>query len=789
MDNVLMTDKLKNEKSNRSTKELEKNLLEHQRAEQSLHKSEEDYRLLVNNVPGIVYRGYKDWSVNFFDNKIESLTQHSPYEFNSKKLKWIDIVLKEDIKSLKESFARALITDKSFVREYRIKTKDGNIKWIQERGQIVCDSNNDTKHITGVFFDITQQKQSEEALRKSEKKYRTLLETTREGYWRIDSEGKIIEVNHALFRMLGYRQDELIGRPPCDFIDDENQKDFIEETSTILSSGHRSYEITLKKKNGQDLHTYFNTTTIRDESGKIQGSFAFITDITKRKQAEEERNRLAVAIEQAAESALITDQNGIIQYVNPSFERLSGYSPKEVIGQHLSTLRSGKHDASFYEKIWHTLTRGSAWHGRIINRKKDGSFYEADATISPVSDKSGKITNFVSIKRDITHEIELENRLIQSQKMESIGTLAGGIAHDFNNILSSVIGYTELAIDNTEKGTLLHDNLQEVLSAAKRACDLVKQILIFSRQADQELKPLNVQLVVKEALKLTRSVLPTTIEIQQNISDTCGPVMADATQIHQVVMNLLTNAFHAMEDDGGTLKITLKQIDLAVDDLKDPAMVPGPYICLTVADTGIGIDKSVIDRIFEPYFTTKNKDKGTGLGLATVHGIVKSYGGDIKVCSKPSQGTEFQVYLPAIRTRAEIKEITGGISPLERGTERILFVDDEAQIVRVAQQMLESLGYHVTARTSSIETLEAFRAAPHWFDLVITDMTMPNMTGVELAKKLLEIRPDIPIIICTGFSEKISEHKAKAMGIRGYAMKPVVRTELAGKIRHALDQS
>jgi PAS domain S-box-containing protein len=585
--------------------------------------------------------------------------------------------------------------------------------------------------------------------------------------------------------MLGYRQDEMVGKIPCDFVDDENRKIFLEQTSKILSSGHRSYEITLKKKNGQDLHTYFNTTTIKDESGEIQGSFAFITDITEKKQAQEERDRLAVAIEQAAESAFITDRDGKIQYVNPAFERLTGYGRKEAIGKNLQILKSNKHDTSFYQRMWDTLIHGNAWHGHIINKKKDGSFYEADATISPVFDQSGKITNFVAIKRDITREIELERRLIQAQKMEAIGTLAGGIAHDFNNILFSLSGYTELALDDAERGTPLHNNLQEMLIAVNRATDLVKQILTFSRQTDQILKPLKVQTVVREVLKLIRSSLPSTIKITRNISDTCGLVMADATQIHQVAMNLLTNAYHAMEDKGGTLHVTLKEVDLDVEALKDPAMLSGSYVCLIVADTGTGIDKSIIDRIFEPYFSTKKKEKGSGMGLATVHGIVKSYKGDITVYSEPDKGTVFHVYLPVIQSQAETEE-TRITSPVAGGTERILMVDDEEQIVRMIQQMLEKLGYHVTARTSSIETLEAFRAAPDKFDLVITDMTMPNMTGVELARKLIEIRPDIPIIICTGFSEKISANKARTMGIRGYVMKPVIRSKLVKKIKEVL---
>jgi CheY-like chemotaxis protein len=262
-------------------------------------------------------------------------------------------------------------------------------------------------------------------------------------------------------------------------------------------------------------------------------------------------------------------------------------------------------------------------------------------------------------------------------------------------------------------------------------------------------------------------------------------VMADATQIHQIAMNLLTNAYHAMADQGGKLGVTLKEVNLDVDDLKDPAMLAGSYVCLTVEDTGAGIDEYVMGRIFEPYFSTKEKDKGTGLGLAMVHGIVKSYGGNIRIYSEPGKGTAFHIYLPVIQTQAKTKE-TRIISPAEGGKERILIVDDEEQIVRMTQQMLKRLGYHVTARTSSIEALEAFRATPDKFDLVITDMTMPNMTGVHLTQKLIEIKSDIPVIICTGFSEKISEHKASTMGIRGYVMKPVVRSELAKKIRELL---
>lgn len=480
--------------------------------------------------------------------------------------------------------------------------------------------------------------------------------------------------------------------------------------------------------------------------------------------------------------ALTELETGRLVDANNMFCDLTKYCQEEIIGKTTTQIGfySDNDRARFIKKL---QTSGEVNGMKMDFKGKDGAIIAAlmFARVIQISGNSFILTIFL----DVTEQKQLQAQLQQSQKLQSIGTLAGGIAHDFNNILFSMIGYTEMALDDTEKGTLLHNNLQEVLIAAQRAKYLVKQILTFSRQADQDLKPLQVQSIVKEVLKLIRSSLPTTIEIHQNISNTCGFVMANATQIHQVAMNLLTNAYHAMEDEGGKLEVTLKDVDLDMDDLKDPAMVPGSYVCLTVKDTGAGIDEYVMDQIFDPYFSTKEKDKGTGLGLAVVHGIVKSYGGNIRVYSKPGKGTEFHVYLPVIQTRAETNAVRT-ISPVEMGTESILLVDDEDQIVRMSQQMLEKLGYHVTARTSSIETLEAFRAAPDKFDLVITDMTMPNMTGIHLTKKLIEIRPDIPIIICTGFSEKINEHTAKAMGIRGYVMKPVVKSELAKKIREVL---
>jgi signal transduction histidine kinase len=382
-----------------------------------------------------------------------------------------------------------------------------------------------------------------------------------------------------------------------------------------------------------------------------------------------------------------------------------------------------------------------------------------------------------------------ERQLQQVLKIQAIGTLAGGIAHDFNNILFPIVGYTELTMDEVPDDSVAHNNLEEVLKAAHRAKDLVQQILTFSRQSGQERKPVKVQLIIKEALQLLRASIPASIEIINKIDDDCHPVMGDATQIHQVIMNLCTNAYQAMQDKGGTLEVNLSEVYVGYEETaKKIGMQPGKHLQLLVRDEGCGMDAVVLGRIFEPYYTTKEQGKGTGLGLSVIHGIVKNHRGDISVTSSPGKGTTFKVYLP-ITEDAEIATELEPSNGTVKGNERILLIDDEEQIVSMEQQMLENLGYEVTARTDSTEALKEFSQQPQNFDLVITDMTMPQMTGDELAQKLLNIKPDIPVILCTGFNEDITEEKALSMGIQKFVMKPVIKNDLATTIRTVLDHN
>ncbi|MEA1969854.1 MAG: PhnD/SsuA/transferrin family substrate-binding protein [Thermodesulfobacteriota bacterium] len=484
---------------------------------------------------------------------------------------------------------------------------------------------------------------------------------------------------------------------------------------------------------------------------------------------------------------LVLDTKGRIVRFNKYFEELSGYMLSEVQGRDWFSTFLFKENhvqlkALFKKAIGDINTRGNI--NSII--KKDGGKCEIEWYDKTLKDDKKNITGLLCVGLDISERKKMESQLQQAQKMEAIGTLAGGIAHDFNNILFPVIGYTEMLLEDIPEESPFCSSLDAIYTSALRAQALVKQILTFSRQEKGELKLMKMQYIIKEALKLIRSTIPATIEIKQNIQTDCGVIKADPTQIHQIVMNLVTNAYHAMEDcTVGELKVSLKEVTIGEYDVVTPDMTPGVYACLTVADTGTGMDKALTEKIFDPFFTTKAKGKGTGMGLSVVHGIIYGMGGAVKVYSEPGKGSEFYVYLPVVESSFE-KQDTRIKEPIQGGTERILLVDDEEVVIAMEKEMLERMGYQVTSCTSSIEALEAFRAAPDKFDLIITDLAMPNMPGDKLAVELTKIRPDIPILLCTGFSNTMSEEKAASLGITGFLFKPIVMNDFSQKIRKIL---
>ncbi len=624
----------------------------------------------------------------------------------------------------------------------------------------------------------------ETARQDSEELYRSLVEGSFDGIF-IRKHGKIVFANSRLYEMLGYEPGELEGLERPDIYHPEDRQVVHDRALARLNneSVPPKYDVRLQRKDGSCFPAELDArvAVFRGEPA-IQ---VWVRDITWRKQAEEERVLLVTAIEQAAELIVIFDRKGRIRYINPAFSKVTGYGREEIIGRHTRFLRPGPQNDPLYRAMWRTLAGGRVWSGRLMYRLSNGNQLEVEAAVSPVRDEAERIASYVAVLRDVTNEVALERQLRQAQKLEAIGTLAGGIAHDFNNILYAISGFTQLAQDDTQSDQRAHRNLGHVLDATERARDLVNQILTFCRRSEQEKKPILLAPIVKEVCKFLRASTPSTISIRYNLAQELGRVLADPTQMHQVLMNLSTNAAQAMGAKGGILEIDLQQVQTG-PELIAPNRVPtqAPWLKLTVADTGQGMPPELLERIFEPYYTTKRQGKGTGLGLAVVHGIVESHGGTITVESEPGGGTVFQVYLPVIpeTTDQEVPEQEEAPS----GRERILLVDDEEVIVRMAKEMLERLGYEVVPCTGSMQAAELFRAAPNEFDLVISDLTMPGMSGMELAKELKSLRPDLPFILCTGFSEAITEQAVTEAGIEALLIKPIRRSTIAGAIRKVL---
>ena len=762
-----------------------KMLKDRRKAEETLKDREEKYRKLVSNITDVIVIMDKKGIINY---KSSNITEHfgwSPDDLIGKH--GLFTVHPADQERIGKELARILIKDNTKTRvEYNYLCKDGSFTPVELTAvNLVNDP-----IINGVlanYKDITEHKQKNEALRKSEEKFRLAFLTSPDAInLNRMADGIYLEINEGFSKIMGYSREEVIGKSSLALNIWKDPKDRDRLLSGLKKDGVvENLEAAFMGKERKIRIGLMSARLLTIENEVL--ILSITRDITERTLMEADRERHLAAIEQVAEGVVITDTDANIEYVNPAFEKITGYSRQELIGKPPRILKSGEHDGLFYRQLWETIITGNTWTGRLTNKRKNGSFYTEEATISPVLDKSGKTINFVAIKRDITDEIRMKRILQQSQKMEAIGTLAGGIAHDFNNILFPIVGHSEILLEDVSEDNPFRNSIHEIYTASLRARDLVQQILAFSRQGNSELTLMKMQPIIKEAMKLIRSTIPTTISINQNLQTDCGPVKADPTQIHQIVMNLTTNAYHAMEENGGELNVTLKEIKLGEHDLILPDMKPGFYACLIVTDTGMGMNKELTEKIFDPFFTTKENGKGTGMGLSVVHGIVKGLNGTIQVHSKPGKGSAFHVCLPVVKSTFVDQE-TQANKPIQGGVERVLLVDDEKGIITMEKLALERLGYHVTSRTSSLEALEAFRARPDEFDLVISDIAMPEMPGDKLAVELIKIRPDIPIILCTGFSETMTEEKIKSLGIKGLLLKPIIIRDLAKKMQDILEK-
>ena len=612
-----------------------------------------------------------------------------------------------------------------------------------------------------------------------------LLDFTPMGMVVYDMDGHVSYVNRTVMKILdGMEPEEIVGKNVFDYVHADYQ-DFISVRLDILRKGQPTETSIIKivTPDGVIKDVEINSTPFI-----FSGQTSFISilrDVTEELKQEATQRRLVTAIEQANESVIITDQAGIVEYVNPAFTKTSGYTKEEIIGKNPRMLRSGKHHVGFYRTMWRTITSGRVWQERIVNRRKDGRLYTEMATISPVRDVTGKITHYVAVNRDVSHEVELESKLRQAQKMEAIGTLAGGIAHDFNNILGAILGFTDMALLQTDPESPIHDTLLHIRKGGGRAADLVQQILTFSRQSSAEKRPIAVTPLVKESLQLLRASLPSTIIIHQELAVDDTLILADSTQLQQIVLNLCTNAFQAMREQGGELSVRLDKVKTG-DYEKNIQTELDECVRLTVSDTGIGIEASVAERIFDPFFTTKEPGEGTGMGLSVVHGIICDLGGEIFIESAPGKGATFTVLLPIAESLPE--EETRAQPPLPMGTEHILVVDDEEDILATSRMMLAHLGYTVSVNSSSRAALDEIKKGDVCYDLVLTDQTMPDLTGLELARELHRAAPELPIILCTGYSDKVNEESIKTVHAVGLLLKPVELRDLAVMVRKALDR-
>jgi len=692
--------------------------------------------------------------------------------------------------AMREQF-RKLIEEADQVRglEYQVRRRDGRIIWISENARIVRDPNGKPRYYEGFIREITQLKQATEDLRAGEQKFSRLFHSnpvaTSVSTMR---EGRYVDVNAEFLNLLQRTREEVIGHTAGDLnlgLDSVQRAASISNSAAYGTLRHVESEVCTKSGQTRQVLWSGGKAVIGGEDCLV-GS---ILDITERKQAETRMNLLLSALSSAANGIVITNRDGQIEWVNPSFTRMTGYSTAEACGSNPRISKSGRHPQDFYANLWATIVTGKVWHGEMINQRKDGRLYTADTTITPVCGAGAGITHFVAIMHDVTEQRRLEDHLRQAHKLEAIGTLAGGIAHDFNNMLAVMLGYGQLLQQETENLPAAQEYIDEILQAAERAKELVRQILTFSRRHEQKRQVIPLAPVINEAVKFLRASLPADLKIEMWCDPGVPEILADATQIYQVVMNLATNAWQALAGRAGQITLTLDAFQPDQPFLQAQTdFRPVSYARLTVADTGHGMEAATLARIFEPFFTTKPVGKGTGLGLAVVHGIVQSHEGHITVKSQPGCGTTFCLYFPAQSNPAAVSAASPRAAVPGSG-QKILLLDDEPALTASFQRLLERLNYQVTTSNHAMEAVKWFSENPPWFDLLITDLTMPELNGLEVARQFHRRHPEVPVILISGFTPELNAEDLHAAGIRELLAKPINLIDLADALHRAFAPS
>ena len=752
---------------------LRQDVADRVRAEEALRVSEARFQLLAEVSPVGIFQTDLHGATTYVNRRWTEIAGMAAEQALGDG--WLQAVHPEDRQRLAAAWEGVTRSGRSSKADYRFVRPDGTVVWVIGQAVAVFDGSGRVASYVGTITDISDRVRAEEALRASEERYRGLFEQSPVGIYRTTPDGSILLVNPTLVAMLGYASAEELLRLNLEAagFGAENPrtrfKDALERNGEVIA-----FESAWLRKDGQVVEVRENARAVRAPSGGTLYYEGTVEDVTEVKRAERERTRLVAAIEQASETILITDTDGRIEYVNPAFERVTGYTFSEAVGQRPSILKSGRQDEAFYTSLWRTVAGGGTWHGHFVNRRKDGGLFEEDATISPVRDGAGAIVNFVAVKRDVTQEVALQAQLLQAQKMEAVGSLAGGVAHDFNNLLQVLLSQIQLLqayADDPERVRALGVELRQQVD---RGASLTRQLLLFSRRETAKKKRLDLNEAVRAAMTMLRRLVRANIALEVKLAPDALAVDADRGQLDQVLMNLALNASDAMPG-GGTLTMRT-------------AILEGGWVSLTVKDTGVGIPEAIRERIFNPFFTTKEAGKGTGLGLSVVQSIVGWHGGRIEVESVEGQGSVFRVMLPAAGAAGgpEVGEEPqqGAELPAGHG-ERVLVVEDEDAAREALRDILRSLGYEVVAAASGEEA--GLLPVKEPFDVLLTDLMLPGIGGPQLVVGLRDRWPSLRVILMSGFTEDEVVRQGISEGTVRFLQKPFDMAALAREIRAALE--
>jgi two-component system NtrC family sensor kinase len=731
-----------------------------------------------------------DWSISFVGSEVERLTGYTPGEILGKPMSWRGLIHPDDFRSVQETIRFCVRRREPILRmEYRIVRKDGESRWINDRRQMIYDEGGRLLCIDGLCLDISDQKKAEQELRTAferaeAERARTeaIIAGMGDGIIIHSPDYGILYENRIVQELIGKQEGTIChrfhgclsrGRAECPVA-----KTFADgrihtvEMEAVTDRGGVPVEVT--------------TSPIRGAGGEVTSVVSIVRDISGRKRAEEERRRLAAAVEHAADAIMVTDAEWVVQYVNPAFEKFTGYAKEEVLGKNPYIFAADGENIRVYLGIKDKIRSGSSWKGRLKNKRKDGFLLEQDTVISPIRDPGGKIVHHVVASRDITREVQLEKQAQTAQRMEAVGTLAGGIAHDFNNALTGIIGFADLLRMRLEKEPKLQRDVDEILKCAERASTLTRQLLAFARRQVIEPVSLGLNKVVGDLSRLMKKVTGEQIEVRTRLTEGIPPIFADRGQLEQVLLNLCLNSRDAMPG-GGEFLVSTDAVVWEGERVEDQAVMPaGQYVLLAVADNGSGMDDATRKRAFEPYFTTKAPGKGTGLGLSMVYGIVKQNGGFVFLDSRPGEGTTLRIYFPATELVSEEKEEKKE-TPVRGGAETILLAEDEEAIRNLAERSLRGYGYEVLVARDGAEAVALCEAHPE-IAIAVLDVVMPRMGGKEALDVMRRSRPDLSALFTSGYStDRIHESFVLLPGIE-FLPKPYGPASIARRVREVLDK-